>query len=131
MNKLETVQAIYAAFGSGDIPGIIEYLHPDVEWEYDMQDHGIPWLVARRGRESVVGFFQTLAAIEFKRFEPRELLENEHQVMATISVEFTMRASGREVKDFEAHLFTFDESGRVTRFRHFVDTHQHWLAANE
>ena len=49
--------------------------------------------------------------------------------MALIRLDATVRATGKRVKDLEAHLFTFDDAGRVTRFRHFVDTHQHLLAS--
>ena len=46
----KTVEAIYAAFGRGDIPGILGALREDVEWEHDAVDHGIPWLAPRQGR---------------------------------------------------------------------------------
>lgn len=32
-NHLDTVSAIYAAFGKGDIPGIIQHLSDNVQWE--------------------------------------------------------------------------------------------------
>jgi len=34
-------------------------------------------------------------------------------------------ATGRAIRDLGTHLWTFDESGRVARFRHVADTHQH------
>jgi hypothetical protein len=34
-----------------------------------------------------------------------------------------------ESYDLEAHLRTFAPNGKVTRFRHLTDTHQHWLAS--
>src|SRR5262245_1914869 len=33
MTPLETVQTIYAAFGRGDVPAIIDLVSDDVEWE--------------------------------------------------------------------------------------------------
>lgn len=129
MSNVQTVQAIYEAFGKGDIPAIIERLHPDVEWEHDMVPHGIPWVEPRRGRAAVVQFFESLAALEFHVFEPVALLEGAGGLVAgIIRLEATYRPTGKTVKDLEAHLFTFDEAGRVTRFRHFIDTHQHLLA---
>lgn len=38
----KTVEAIYAAFGRGDIPGILAALRENVEWEHDAVDQGIP-----------------------------------------------------------------------------------------
>ena len=130
MSHAKTVQAIYEAFGRGDVPAILERLHPDVEWEHDLVEHGIPWIKARRGRQGVSQFFETVSsAVEFQRFEPTALLEGPGQVVATVQLEATVRATGHHIVDLEAHLFTFDAQGRVTRFRHFVDTHQHWIAS--
>ncbi len=129
MNNIETVQAIYRAFGRGDVSAILERIDPDVEWEHDAVDHGIPWLVPRRGREAVAGYFQSLSALEIRRFEPTHFLANDTQVFASLRVEATVRATGREFKDFEGHLFSFDARGRVVRFRHFVDTWQHLTAS--
>jgi uncharacterized protein len=129
MSNLQTVQSIYESFAKGDIPAILERLHPDVEWEHDAVAHGIPWIVPRRGRTEVVKFFEVLAGLDFHVFEPTALLEGPGQVMGVIRMEASVRATGKRVKDLEAHLFTFDDAGRVTRFRHFADTHQHLLAS--
>jgi ketosteroid isomerase-like protein len=129
MSNTQIVQSIYEAFGRGDIPAILERLHPDVEWEHDMVAHGIPWVTPRKGRAGVVQFFEGLQGLDFHVFEPFTLLEGPGQVMGLIRLEATVRATGKRVKDLEAHLFTFDDAGRITRFRHFVDTHQHLLAS--
>jgi hypothetical protein len=31
------------------------------------------------------------------------------------------------LRDLELHLWKFAANGKVARFRHVVDTHQHWL----
>ena len=124
MSNIPVVQSIYQAFARGDIPAVLERLHPDVEWEYDSVEHGIPWLIPRRGRAEVVKFFESLQGVEFHRFEPEAIFENNEQVFTTIRLEMTVRATGKKVVDLEAHLFTFDAAGQVKRFRHFMDTHQ-------
>ena len=129
MSNVPAVQSVYEAFGRGDIPAILERLHPEVEWEHDMVAHGIPWIVPRSGRAAVVSFFEVLQGLEFHVFEPIALLEGPGQVVGLIRLEATVRATGKRVTDLEAHLFTFDDAGRITRFRHFVDTHQHLLAS--
>jgi uncharacterized protein len=128
MSNVQTVQAIYEAFGRGDVPAILERLHPDVEWEHDSVSHGIPWILPRRGRASIPQFFEALQALDFHVFEPVALLEGAGMVSGIIRMEATFRATGKKITDLEAHLFTFDDAGRVTRFRHFADTHQQLLA---
>lgn len=128
MDNTTTVQKIYEAFGKGDIPAILSHLHAEVEWEHDATDHGIPWLAPRRGREAVAEFFATLAQLDIQHFEPRNLLAGGNQVAAVIAIEAEVRATGKKFRDLEMHLWTFDEQGMVTRFRHVADTHQHYLA---
>jgi len=128
VSNIHVVQAIYQAFGRGDVPSILERLHPDVEWEHDTIDYEVPWLVPRRGRAEVAKFFESLQGVEFHRFEPLAFLEGPGQVLATIRLEITVRATKKKVVDLEAHLFTFDSAGQVTRFRHLLDTHQHVMA---
>jgi hypothetical protein len=123
------VEAIYAAFGRGDIPTIIDALSENVEWEHDAADYGIPWLTPRQGRAEVAGFFEALRALDIRRFEPKRLLADGSMVIALIHVEIVVRVTGRAINDVELHLWTFDPQGKVARFRHVVDTHQHWLAA--
>jgi ketosteroid isomerase-like protein len=53
MNLSDNVQNIYAAFGRGDIPAILERLAPDVEWEYGVESTNVPWLQPRCGRAEV------------------------------------------------------------------------------
>jgi ketosteroid isomerase-like protein len=129
MSHIPTVQAIYAAFGRGDIETILGHLADDVVWEYDKPAAGIPWLVPLRGRAQVPGFFAALAAVEFQQFQPKLQLESGNIVVGLNDVAFTVRATGkRVVEEDEIHIWHFDASGRVARFCHKTDTLQHWLA---
>jgi ketosteroid isomerase-like protein len=135
MSNIATVQSIYEAFGRGDIPAILDRLADDVVWEaWDgdntAQDAGVPWALARSGREGVAGFFQDVAAgLEFHGFEPRNLLEGGNQVAATISIDVTAKATGERFQDEEIHLWTFDGNGKLTGLRHYLDTAKHIKAA--
>jgi len=125
-----TVQAIYAAFGRGDVPAIIETLADDVIWEYGGSDPGVPWLVPRRGRTGVAAFFESLAALEFQRFEPKVIVQHERLVIALVDIDATVKATGKPIhEEDEVHLWHFDERGRVSKFRHRVDTALHAQAA--
>ncbi len=129
MSHLHTVQGIYEAFGRGDIPAILATLAEGVEWEHGMADAGVPWLQPRTGRGAVAGFFQSLAALEFQRFEPTMLLENDDTVVALINVRFVVKDTGKAiVEDDEVHIWRFDTNGQVIRFNHKLDSFQHWSA---
>ena len=129
MNQLEVVKDMYAAFQRGDIPRILSHLREDVEWEHDSLDHGIPWLKPGRGHAHVASFFKGLGVVDLTRFELVSLLEGPAQVAAFFHVGLQVKSNGRSVGDLEGHLWSFDSAGKVARFRHFADTHAHFLTA--
>jgi uncharacterized protein len=129
MAHADTVQQIYEAFGRGDIPAILAHLADDVEWEYGVTSTDVPWLQPRRGRDAVPAFFQALGAIDFHAFQPKAIFAQGAVVVALIDLEGTVRATGiRLVETDEVHIWHFDDTGRVARFRHRADTHLHWTA---
>lgn len=128
MSNIPTVQAIYEAFGKGDVPAILAQLDAGVDWEHDGRDVGVPWLAPGRGIGHVQAFFGSLAGFQITKFEPTNLLEGGNQVAAVIRIEATVPATGGQVKDLEMHLWTFGPDGKVTAFRHIVDTAQHIAA---
>jgi hypothetical protein len=127
---IETVQRIYELFGRGDVPAILEHIAPDVVWEYGWSESPVPWLAPGRGREHVARFFGVVGGqLEFHRFEVNHLVAGERVVVALLGLEATVRATGKRIVERdEAHIWHFDDQGRVGRFRHAADTHQHVLA---
>jgi ketosteroid isomerase-like protein len=127
-DNVAAVQAMYEAFGRGDVPAILERLSPEVDWEEGRDGHGVPWLKAGRGREHVAAFFESLRQLDFLRFEPLSLLAGGNQVAAVIAVDLTVRATAGRIVDTEVHLWKFGADGKVAAFSHFVDTFQHVAA---
>jgi ketosteroid isomerase-like protein len=128
--NVEVVQEIYVAFGRQDIPAILERLHEDVKWN---EHHGTgelpPWLVPRQGHEGVAQFFRCLSELEYETYIPYAFLDDEPYVVALLNVAFTIKETGTRIEnDAEAHLWEFDEDGRVRSLRHLVDTHAHFDA---
>jgi hypothetical protein len=129
VTHVDVVQRIYEAFGRGDVPVILEHLAEDVEWEYGANSTDVPWLQPRRGRAEVGQFFASLAGLDIRKFQPKTLLAAGDTVVALIDLEATVRATSRQVvEEDEVHVWHFGADGRIRRFRHRVDTHQHWAA---
>lgn len=130
MEPMAVVQDIYAAFGRGDVAAIVDHMADDVAWEPGMQDHGVPWLSPGSGKGHVGDFFATIGEqVEMRRFEPVAFLTGESHVAVVVDLEAVVRGSGAPITDREVHLWTFDDEGRVTSLRHFLDTHQHVVAS--
>lgn len=127
-----TVAEIYAAFGRGDVPAILARLADDVAWEdwtgNWAQRAGVPYLVRRTGPAEVAEFFAAVGAMTLHDFAVLDVIGNGRQVAAEVRAEFTTTTGGR-FADEEIHLWTFDEAGRVVRFRHYLDTAKHIAAA--
>jgi ketosteroid isomerase-like protein len=123
-----TVGRVYEAFGRGDVPAILAVLADDVRWEHwadnTAQRAGVAHLVPRTGPAEVAGFFEVLRPWTVRRFEVLDVLGSGRQVAAEVSLSFQLPDGGL-LEDEEMHLWTFDDAGRVTRFRHYVDTAKH------
>jgi len=128
-----TVQEIYQAFGSGDIPAILARLADDVSWDADWKDYSahrapvVPHLAARRGRAGAAEFFTLLGGYTVHDFAVLGLLSGDDAVAARIRVAFTVPGGGT-VEDEEIHLWVFDEHGLVRSLRHYSDTAKHRAA---
>ncbi len=117
----EVVQNLFAAFGRGDIPGLLALVADDVVW-FIPGPAEVPHAGERRGHEGVLQFFQTLGgAVEFEQFEVRELVAQGDKVVALGFERGRVRASGRTFDNPWALVFTVRD-GRVAEFRGYEDT---------
>ena len=124
MNRIDIVQQIYADFGRGDVPAILQRLAEDVEWEYATGPNPILWLQPLKGREQVPKFFEALfSSVEITRFEVGKIFGDADTVVDLVTLEYTARATGRKVQEIdEVHIWHFNAAGQVQRFRHRADT---------
>jgi ketosteroid isomerase-like protein len=127
-----TVAGIYEAFGRGDLPAILDALADDVVWEpwadNTAQREGVSHLQPRRGPHQVAEFFALLSGWTVNDFRVLDVIGTGRQVAAEIATDFSLPDGGR-FADEELHLWTFDDTGRVIRMRHYVDTAKHITAA--
>jgi ketosteroid isomerase-like protein len=122
VGNVESVQALYGAFGRGDIESILDQLADDVQWDQDAPAHGIRIYEPGVGKEHVKRFFEAVAEdIEFQRFEPTNFLTGGDQVAVTINIEATVKPTGKSFDALEIHLWTFDENGKISRLAHIID----------
>ncbi len=129
MSNLNTLRTMYEAYGRGDVESVLSHLADTVEWEYGVIATDVPWLQACRGRQAVKEFFASLDLIEFAEFSPKRFLEAGNVIVVMLDATYTVKRTGRTVvEEDEVHIWHFDPTGRVVRFRHRADTHQVWSA---
>lgn len=128
--NLQTIRRVYEAFGRGDVPAILELVSPDVHWEFGTPDHGIPWLREGRGRDHVAQFFTTLGqSLEFQSFEPLAILAEGEWGVSLVRLSAIHKVTKKPLTEAcEAHIWRFDEDGRIVAMRHGADTASHLAA---
>jgi ketosteroid isomerase-like protein len=117
----QRVKDVYAAFGRGDMPALLEVLADDVEWVAPGPPD-VPTTGTRRGKQAVQAWFGTVVEnLDFQLFEPHEFIAQGDKVIALLNTELTTRRTGRKVVSHEAHLWAFRD-GKVIRHEAFEDT---------
>ncbi|HEY2517920.1 MAG TPA: nuclear transport factor 2 family protein [Polyangiaceae bacterium] len=112
--NLEAVQRMYAAFGRGDLPSILENVADDVSWAVNSQAAGsIPWYLHIKGKKDVAKFFAGLAeSVEYTRFEPHAFAATGDVVYCTVSFDMTVKRNRQSMSSQMFHRFTF-QGGRI------------------
>ena len=123
MSNTDTVQAIYGAFGRGDVPAILDKLDDTVEWETQAPVSGVPWLQSRRGKATIAGFFEAIAPLQIIRFEPHTFFDGGDKIFVLIAFEATTQGKNYSFPN-NGHLWHFNSAGKVTRYDHITDTAQ-------
>ena len=129
--NLSTVTDIYAAFGRGDVPTILDKIAPTCRWESwadnRAQRAGVATLQPRTGPAGVAEFFAAVGQLQMHDFQVLDMVAGEHQVAVEVVIEYSTPAGGR-LRDEELHLWGVDERQQVIRLRHYVDTAKHIAA---
>jgi uncharacterized protein len=119
--NVQIVQQVYADFGRGHIPAVLNALADDVEW-FIPGPADIPFAGMRRGREEVAQFFAALdAAIEFEQFGAQDFVVQGNTVVAIGQDRRRARATGQLIVNHWAMVWELRD-GKVTRFRAYEDT---------
>ena len=120
--NVQAVKEAYAAFGKGDVDGILQRLDDDIVWHgvYGAAAH-VPTAGERRGKAQVRDFFRQVAEhVNFSRFEPQEFVATGDKVVALGHYAATTSGGGTLDADF-AMIFTF-RNGKVVEFQEFTNS---------
>jgi ketosteroid isomerase-like protein len=120
--NVDLVKQTYAAFGRGDLPGLLALVDEEVAWTTP-GPADLPTAGSRRGKAAVAEFFQTLAGIgDIIRFEPKEFIAQDDRVVVVGDETTRVKATGKTVDVRWVHVFdvrnqtiaAFEEIGDVT-----------------
>ena len=123
-SNIQIVQTIYAAFGRGDVPAIVEHIDDKLtRFGVVSESKDIPWHVQVQSKKDVPLFFKALAeSVDFTRFEPRDFAAAGEYVYCTVSFDITFKKSGKKLTyEDTMHRFRI-RNGRVIEWRGTEDT---------
>jgi ketosteroid isomerase-like protein len=119
--NIQVIQDLYAAFGRGDVPGLLALLDENVDWHINGRPQETPFAGRRQGRAQIAGLFQSVVlSCDILEFGPDEVLIFGDHVLSLGYERVRVKATGREFENNWAHLFTLKD-GRIVRLREFSD----------
>lgn len=120
MSNLNSVQSVYDAFAKGDIPAVLGFLSPDIEWT---EAEGFPYGGTYNGPNAVLeGVFMRLGG-EWDGFRvvPDEFIDAANTIVVLGKYSGTYKATGKSFKANFAHVWKI-QAGKAVRFVQYVDT---------
>lgn len=122
--NIETTKALFAAFGAGDVPGILAHLNADIKIEFYGPSGIIPYADFYEGMDEARRFFETvLSSVDIHVFDTQEFLSDGDKVVVTGVLHLTAKSTGRDIKSDFVHVITMKD-GKWSKFRDFMDTHE-------
>src|SRR4051812_8686366 len=120
-SNIETVRAMYAAFGRGDLAALMDRLDETIVW-VTPGSGDVPMAGKRRGLDEVRAFFEELPRrLTFTSFAAREFLAQGNRVIALVHYEGRNNDTGRSFTAESAMLWTIG-NGKAIRFQEYTDT---------
>ncbi len=120
--NLGIVRTLYAAFGAGNIPAMLELLADGVEWG-EPENPFNPAGGTHRGHK---GFLEWIEigrnAEEILTLEPRRMITDAETVGVVGFMKCRARSTGRTYESDFVHVITIKD-GKVARFQEFFDTY--------
>lgn len=116
----DTINAVYAAFARGDVPGVLAALAPDCRWT---EAEGFPYGGTYVGPEAVLQNVFMRIGSEWSAFAavPSQLVAEGDTVVALGEYSGTYKATGKRFKAPMVHVWRFGPGG-VVAFQQHTDT---------
>jgi uncharacterized protein len=119
--NVDVIKQIYAAYGRGDVPGILALMTDDVV-HHEPAGGVAPYRGRYEGRDGVLEFFKSaFEAITVERFDPREFVAEGNTVVALGNYRFVSKATQRAYETDWAMVWRFRD-GRVAEWTTLKDS---------
>jgi hypothetical protein len=119
-NNALRVEAIFDAFGRGDIPYILDQLADDVRWIAHLEPI-VPWAGDYSGKDTVPAYFQALvSSVEVTGHAVNRLVAQDDTVVAIGEVSFRPGTTGKESSSSWVYVWKLRD-GKVCSYDQYND----------
>jgi ketosteroid isomerase-like protein len=122
--KIQVIDSLYNGFSTGDMPTVLELMHPTIEWneaESNSLADGNPYI----GPNAILeGVFARLGA-NHEYFELQDVKihgMNDNMVLATLRYNAKVKETGKTYNAQVAHLWSLNTEGKIISFQQYADT---------
>jgi len=118
----QTVDQLYAAFGAGDVPGILALLHPEVVWTFNCPNPPVSNGGTFHGHAGATEFFVSVGTHEdLAVFAIDDIIAEGNHVAVRGHEKGTHRTTGKSWECPWVHWWTVVD-GLVTRYEGYIDS---------
>jgi hypothetical protein len=122
--NIQIIDTLYNAFSTGDMPTVLGLMHPDIEWneaESNSLADGNPYIGPNAILEGV--FARIGASHEYFGLQDVKIHGmDDNMILATLRYDAKVNATGKSYNAQAAHLWTFNDEGKIIAFQQYVDT---------
>ncbi len=120
MSNLNAVQGVYEAFAKGDIPAVLAFLSPDIDWT---EAEGFPYGGTYIGPNAVLDGVLMRLGTEWEGFAaiPDEFIDAGDTVVVLGTYSGRYKSTGKSFQANFAHVWKI-QTGKAIRFVQYVDT---------
>lgn len=128
------VRAFYDFLNAKDAEGLYGLLAENIEWDCNeiatsAQKAGVPWLQTASGKQALIEMSAKGAAVELDtskfQFCLKQVVVDGDAAFSVSETTIACRRTGKSVRTENVHQFGFDAAGKISKFRHWVDTGAH------
>ena len=124
-DNVAVVRELLAALERGDLPGAIQVVGEEVDWQSPVtRTHPpeIPWSRIRRNKREVTEFFKELGQkVKPEGFKLLQITAQDDRVVVEGQNRGTVHKTGRMYEHDWVMIFSVREN-KITRLRHYYDT---------
>jgi ketosteroid isomerase-like protein len=120
--NVSIVQGLYAAFGAGDVAGVLGRMSPDIVW-YEAENFPYADNSPYRGPEAVAAgvFARCIGEWDGFAVEMTDLIDGGDRVVALGRYVGAFKETGREMNPQAVHVWTLKD-GKAVAFQQYIDT---------